>query len=93
MKHGRDPIESCITPIIYRHIGSKIHVGAADPFPDLCLLFDICDHDLDQYITHLKQDDTSEKPLSWIPYVVGFAVNTPVAVYNYLRTLAFYSPC
>lgn len=92
LKHARDPIDSILAPIVYRHIGSKIHVGAADPFPDLCLLSDICDHDMDQYIVHLKQDDTSEKPLKWIPYIVGFVVNTPVSMYNFLRSTAFYSP-
>lgn len=92
VKHGRDPVDACIPPVIYQHIGSKIHVGSPDPFPDICFLNDICDHDMDQYVIHLKQDDTSEKPLKWLPYIIGFLVNTPVAFYDYVRSLAFYSP-
>lgn len=92
VKQGRDPIDSILAPVIYRHVGSKIHVGAADPFPDLCLLTDICDHDMTQYIDQLKKENTSEQPLKWVPYVTGFLINKPVAIYNFVRSFAFYTP-
>lgn len=92
VKNGRDPIDSIIPPVVYQHLESKIHIGRADPFPDIAYLPDICDHDMADYISNLKHDDTSEKPLQWLPYVISFVVNTPVAAYNFIRSLSFYTP-
>lgn len=94
VKNGADPVESCLPPVGYVHVGTPatyIHVGAPDPFPDVCLLLDITDHDMANYIKHLKQDDTSETPLAWVPYIVSF-LNLPVKVYYGIRNAALYKP-
>ena len=69
-----------------------MHIGRADPFPDIAFLFDICDHDMAGYIADLKVDMTAEAPLSWIQFVCSFAINTPVKLYTLVRTAAFYHP-
>lgn len=92
VKHSRDPIDAILAPIVYSHITPKMHIGRADPFPDIAFLFDICDHNMAAYIADLKVDMAAEAPLSWIQFVCSFAINTPVKLYTLVRTAAFYHP-
>ena len=90
IKHGLDPIDSIVPPVGYAHVGTPIHIGAADPYPDLCVLWDLPDHDISAYIACLKKDDTTpEKPTAWIPYLYSFVVNTPVKAYFAFRNFSF----
>ena len=86
-KQGRDPVDSIIPPIIYRHVGNTyVHIGRSDPFEDISLMIDICDHDISKYVANLQKDDKSEMTLGWLPYLLGFFVNTPVKLFNVIRS-------
>ena len=87
VKNGRDPVDSCIPPVVYRHIGAKVHVGVRDPYPDICLLTDLEDHDMAKYISKLQKDDSAEHPFDVLPYLFGFLSNAPVATLNLLKSL------
>ncbi len=87
-KNSRDPIDSIIPPILYRHVGNNyVHVGCPDPFQDISLMVDIADHDIAKYVSNLQKENTSEMPLSWLPYLFGFFVNTPVKCFNAIRSI------
>lgn len=89
-KNGRDCISSIVAPIVYSHVGEARHVGRADPFPDLCLLWDIVDHPIDLYLAHIKLNDTTpETPKAWLPYIYGLLYNTPVRLWFAVRNFTF----
>ena len=92
VKAGRDPVDSCLPPPVYQHLPPKMHVGRADPYPDICLLPDLPDHDMAYYIECLKKDSTSERPTAWLPYFFGFAWELPYKLYKIVATSRFYSP-
>ena len=86
-KQGRDPVDSIIPPIIYRHVGNTyVHIGRSDPFEDISLMIDIADHDIVRYVANLQKDDKSEMTLDWLPYLLGIFVNTPVKFFNVIRS-------
>lgn len=88
VKQGRDPIDAIIPAILYRHVGNiYVHVGRSDPFQDLSLMIDIADHDIVRYVANLQKDDTSDKPQDWVSYAFGFLVNTPVRIFNMMRSI------
>ena len=90
VKNGKDPVPSCIPPVVYTHVGVSVHVGQPDPFPDLCMIWDICDHDVANYLAHLKVNQTTpETPQAWIPYLYGFCINTPVRVWYGVKNFSF----
>lgn len=53
VKNRADPVDSCVPPIDYQHVGSEIHLGAADTHPNLPLLTDVRDHDIARYVAAL----------------------------------------
>lgn len=63
LKNCRDPVNSCLPPINYQHVGIEIHMGAIDEHPDLPLLIDIGDHDIKNYIVALQNggNDKAER--------------------------------
>jgi hypothetical protein len=91
IKAGRDPV--CTVPMFtYEHIEPNIHVGRADPYPNVCLLLDLPDHDLDYYIACLKLDETSERPLAWASYIFGFVWDLPYRLFKILARYSVYRP-
>ena len=88
VKNSKDPIESIIPPVLYRHVGNTyVHIGCPDALPDLSLMVAIADHDIARYVANLQKDNTSETPLDWISFLFGFLVNTPVRIYNMMRSI------
>lgn len=63
VKHRFDPVDACIPPIDYKHVGSEVHMGAIDRHPDVPLLIDVGDHDISKYIAALQNggDDKVER--------------------------------
>ncbi len=89
-KHSYDPVDSCLPPVVYSHVGQARQVGRPDPYPDLSLLWDLPDHDIAQYLSNVKCDNTAPStPTAWIPYVQGLLINTPVKVYFAIRNFTF----
>ena len=90
VKHSKDPIVAIIPPVVYAHVGTPIHIGAPDPYPDLCCMWDLCDHDIAKYVACLKANNvTPETPTDWVPYIYSFAVNTPVKMYFAAKNFSF----
>ena len=88
VKNSKDPIDSIIPPVLYRHVGNTYaHIGCPDALPDLSLMVAIADHDIARYVANLQKDNTSETPLDWISFLFGILVNTPVRIYNMMRSI------
>ena len=91
VKACRDPIPAILPPVCkYTHVGTPLHVGCPDPTPLIPFLWFLPDHDIVNYIAHLKKNDVSpESPKAWIPYIVGLCTNTPVKMYYAIRNFSF----
>lgn len=60
VKNGRDPVNSCLPPLGYVHVGNELHLGPSDPYPDIPVLFDLADHDIASYVKALQLGDKNE---------------------------------
>ena len=54
VKNQADPVDSCVIPINYTHIGTEIHLGSKDPCPNVPVLLHVPDHDIATYVAHLE---------------------------------------
>ncbi len=92
IKCGRDPVTKLPLPIVYQQIQEGVHIGRADPYPNIPVLTDLPDHDMSKYILSLRNGNSSEKPTTWVPYLFGLVINTPVKMYQNLMSWTFYTP-
>lgn len=53
LKNARDPVCSIIPPLGYAHVGQEMHLGAADPIPDVPIMTDVTDHYISHYVETL----------------------------------------
>ena len=89
-KHSYDPVDSCLPPVVYTHVGEARQVGCPDPYPDLCLLWDLPQHAIDLYLSNIKINNTvPPTPVEWLPYIKGLVINTPLKIYFAARNFSF----
>jgi hypothetical protein len=88
VKNGSDPVNSIIPPFEYRHIGTEMCIGKADPFPDVPRPECLFDHSMPEYIRNLQpavtQSAGSDTDKDWqdvVPWPSGLVpVSTPTCV-------------
>lgn len=67
IKNERDPVVSIVPPLDYVHVGQEIHLGAADPIPQVPIMTDIADHYVSNYLKTMSTMSTTPvtKTQSW----------------------------
>ena len=80
VRHGSDCVPKIpLEAMGFRHVTSELHIGSPDTHPDLPLMSDIPDHNIDLYIRCLmngKQSDTTEPNIPLHREVVGLIMNS-----------------
>lgn len=75
VKNGRDPVTG-VPGAPYVHAGEEMHIGRADPHPELPSLDNIADHDMTTgYLANLTKDDASAKGEGAAEYILMFLAN------------------
>ena len=55
VQNAFDPVSSCIPPGEYCRVGRHVQLRCVDPFPDLCLVSCLGDHDASAYVKNLRE--------------------------------------
>ncbi|KAK9816132.1 hypothetical protein WJX74_006465 [Apatococcus lobatus] len=76
VKNGRDPVPGVPSRAPFVHVGDEMHVGRADPHPDIPSLLAISDHDATTgYVAHCTEDDTAAAGVNLLQYALLFVAN------------------
>ena len=59
IKNSADPVVSCVPPIGYCHVGTEVHLGPPDRYPDVPVLLDVGDHNIKKYNDGLEAPDNT----------------------------------
>lgn len=76
LKNAADPVNSILPPVCgYTHVGYELHLGPADPFPQLPVILDIADHSVTEYQKNLQKPEVAKATIpgvsrSWYLSVV-----------------------
>ena len=81
VKNGSDPVANVPCRLPYTHVGEEKHVGRADAHPDLPLLTNIADHDVQTgYIANVAKDDPDARQESMVHYLLMFVAGKAAAL-------------
>ena len=64
VKNCADPVVACVPPVGYGHVGTELHLGPPDRYPDIPVLFDVGDHDIERYVLALEASEAQPETKS-----------------------------
>lgn len=64
VKNASDPVVAIVPPISYVHVGTEMHLGPKDDYPDIPVILDVADHDIATYVAHLARPEASTEAKS-----------------------------
>lgn len=61
VKNASDPVVAIVPPICYVHVGTEMHLGPKDDYPDIPVILDVADHDIATYVRNLAKPEGSSE--------------------------------